>query len=206
MNRLLKWLMLALMLMVSTAALAQEQTTSNTNAQVYADQKRTFYVPIPEGWENQSTENYAHFVQDGHELFVTSVPTTDLEAGIGEALKLVDANFAAEPESSETVTVSGDTWTQHTYTLDERPVKTIGFVKNDLTYVIVSAGGEAEDAAFEMAVREFRITPATFSYLVLGLVVSAVIVGGFLLSMVLRYRSFHQDIETLRQLQQEGAA
>ena len=45
--------------------------------------------------------------------------------------------------------------------------------------------------------------PDTGAYLILGLVVVAVILGGFILSMVVRHRSLSRDIELIRQLAED---
>ena len=45
--------------------------------------------------------------------------------------------------------------------------------------------------------------PDTGAYLILGLVVVAVIMGGFILSMVVRFRSLSRDIELIRQLAED---
>jgi putative effector of murein hydrolase len=44
------------------------------------------------------------------------------------------------------------------------------------------------------------VTPDTLSYLILGLVVATVVMVAFLGSLVLRYRSYQQDIKTIEQL------
>ncbi len=43
-------------------------------------------------------------------------------------------------------------------------------------------------------------TPDTLGYLLLGLAVVATVLGGFVASLSLRFRSFQQDIKTIQQL------
>lgn len=45
--------------------------------------------------------------------------------------------------------------------------------------------------------------PETTAYLILGLVVTTVIMAGFVLSIFLRYRSLEKDAETLEKLKNE---
>jgi hypothetical protein len=43
-------------------------------------------------------------------------------------------------------------------------------------------------------------TPDTLAYLILGLVVASIVAGGFIASLVIRYRNFQQDMKTIEQL------
>jgi hypothetical protein len=46
-------------------------------------------------------------------------------------------------------------------------------------------------------------TPDTMSYLLLGLTVAALLVGGYVVSMFVRFRNLQKDAETLKQLEDE---
>jgi ABC-type polysaccharide/polyol phosphate export permease len=46
--------------------------------------------------------------------------------------------------------------------------------------------------------------PDTLSYLILALAVVVIVVGGYLASMVVRYRSLQQDVKLVEQLRSEN--
>jgi hypothetical protein len=99
-----------------------------------------FHVLIPQGWDNQSTEAYAHFVhpQTQVNIYADSSATTDVQAGIDEVVRLVVPDFAGEPAHTSQVILSNGTWTQNVYQPgDESSLTAYGQVYEGSTYVVV---------------------------------------------------------------------
>lgn len=99
-----------------------------------------FHVLIPQGWDNRSTESYAHFVdpQTQVNIYADSAATTDVQAGISEVARSVVPDFAGEPLYSSQVILSNGTWTQNLYQLEDGASLTAyGQVYEGSTYVVV---------------------------------------------------------------------
>jgi hypothetical protein len=99
-----------------------------------------FHIPIPQDWENQSTEEYAHFInpEAGVDIYAASAQTADMEAGIREVMSLILPEFAGEPLQVSEVILSNGTWTQSIYAAgDEARMTAYGQVYEGTTYVVV---------------------------------------------------------------------
>ena len=99
-----------------------------------------FHVVIPQGWENLSTEAYAHFsTAEGEvDIYAASASTEDAQVGITQALALIFPDFEGEPSHVSEVILSNGTWTQQVYgTNDEQYLTAYGQVYAGSTYVVL---------------------------------------------------------------------
>jgi hypothetical protein len=127
---------LLLILFFVPAAQAQERI----NRDAFYNSADGFHVLIPAGWENRSTENFAHFVQPdtGVNIYAAAAPTTDMQAGLDEVLGQIDPAFAGQPAQTTEVNLANGTWTQNIYALGEDASLTAyGQVYEGTTYVVV---------------------------------------------------------------------
>ena len=99
-----------------------------------------FHLLMPQGWENLSTDTYAHFSdpEADVDIYAASVPTEDAQAGIQEAIGLILPDFDGEPSHVSEVILSNGTWTQEIYrTDDEQYVTAYGQVYDAKTYAVL---------------------------------------------------------------------
>ena len=128
----------AFFLLVIPAAQAQERV----NRDAFYNSTEGFHVLIPTGWENRSSESFAHFYQSEAQvsIYAISVPTTDVQAGIEQAIERVLPDLEVEPITSEVI-LSNGTWTQNIYLpVDDSPtgrISAYGQVYTGNTYVIL---------------------------------------------------------------------
>lgn len=152
---------------------------------------------------------YVHNQPDTDTLAVI-VESADVQAGIADAIqRFIDPAFAAEPtETTTTPNAQGTAIVENRYALDsDQALLAQGSVRGDFTYVVLERGPadglQAVDDAFFTVLLGFFVTPNTSSYLLLGLAVSAIILLGFVASLILRHRSLQRDLQTLDQLQRD---
>lgn len=150
---------------------------------------------------------YVHNQPDTDTLAVI-VESTDVQAGITEAIqRFIDPAFTAEPtETTTTTSAQGTAIVENRYTLDGgQALLAQGSLRGDFTYVVLERGPaeslQAVDDAFFTVLLGFFVTPNTGDYLLLGLLVSAIILLGFVASLVLRHRGLQSDLQTIEQLQ-----
>jgi hypothetical protein len=97
-----------------------------------------FHVFIPTGWENLSTDAYAHFSNPEADIYAVAVPTEDVQAGIQQAMELILPDFDGEPSHVSEVILSNGTWTQQIYpTNDTQYLTAYGQVYTGSTYVML---------------------------------------------------------------------
>ncbi|MBL8155159.1 MAG: hypothetical protein JNM70_13330 [Anaerolineae bacterium] len=152
---------------------------------------------------------YVHNQPDTDTLAVI-VESADVQAGITDAIqRFIDPAFAAEPaDSTTTANAQGTAIVENRYALEDgQALLAQGSVRGDFTYVVLERGPadglQAVDDAFFTVLLGFFVTPNTSNYLLLGLAVSAIILLGFAVSLILRHRSLQRDLQTIEQLQRE---
>jgi hypothetical protein len=152
---------------------------------------------------------YVHNQPDTDTLAVI-VESADVQAGIADAIqRFIDPAFASEPLETTTTTNAQDTTiVENRYALEDgQALLAQGSARGDFTYVVLERGPadglQAVDDAFFTVLLGFFVTPNTADYLLLGLIVSAIILLGFVVSLILRHRSLQRDLQTIEQLQRE---
>jgi hypothetical protein len=152
---------------------------------------------------------YVHNQPDTDTVAVI-VESSDVQAGIADAIqRFIDPAFAAEPlETTTTTNPQGTAIVENRYALqDGQALLAQGSVRGDFTYVVLERGPadglQAVDDAFFTVLLGFFVTPNTADYLLLGLIVSAIILLGFVVSLILRHRSLQRDLQTIEQLHRE---
>ena len=127
---------LILFFLVVPAAQAQERIALDA----FYHSPDGFHLLMPQGWENLSTDTYAHFSnrEADTDIYAASLPTEDAQAGIQQAIELVLPDFEEQPSHVSEVILSNGTWTQQIYaTNDEQYVTAYGQVYAGSTYVVL---------------------------------------------------------------------
>jgi hypothetical protein len=127
--------LILLVFLVIPAVQAQERV----NRDAFYNSAAGFHLLIPAGWENRSTDTYARFVQPETDIsiYAAAVPTTDMQAGLDEALRLIEPAFASSPAQTNEVNLPNGAWRQNVYTLGENASLTAyGQVYEGTTYVV----------------------------------------------------------------------
>ena len=121
----------ALMLVVGVLpTLAQEAA--------YSDPQGRFTLALPDGWTDESTNQYGLFTNGDVSLYVVAVPADDVQNGITAALTTVGLDFNTPPmQTSEIQEISG-TWTQNVYAAVDGPLAAvIAQIDGDTTYALI---------------------------------------------------------------------
>jgi CubicO group peptidase (beta-lactamase class C family) len=86
----------------------------------YQDPAGRFSVPVPVGWTDESTDDYACFISpDGAvHYWVMAVEAADVQEGVAAALEIVAPGFAGSPVQSMQVPLLDGLWLQNFYTLE----------------------------------------------------------------------------------------
>ena len=111
-------------------ALAQEAA--------YSDPQARFTLAVPDGWADESTNQYGLFTNGDASLYVVAVPADDVQTGITAALTAVGLDFSTPPmQTSEIQEISG-TWTQNVYAAaDGSLAAALAQVDGDTTYALI---------------------------------------------------------------------
>ncbi|MDX1993384.1 MAG: alpha/beta hydrolase [bacterium] len=127
-----------------------------------------FQVPIPERWEDQSTDEIGQFVNlDGNaHIYALAVEAAEVQDGIQLALRAVYETFDQEPVQSNDVPLPGDTWTQNIYLLENGDLlAAVGRVQDDITYVVAMQAPQAvlvaETPALNTVLLGYALTGST---------------------------------------------
>jgi len=125
-------------------------------------------------------------------------------AAVSAAVRAIIAGLDEPTDTAETVTESGATIFTQTFERDGAIYTALGRARGNAVYVVAGTGDlQALDAAsvYFTSLNDFFITPNTTPYLILGIVLSAVIGGIVVLSLIVRRQSLLKDEATLRQLE-----
>jgi len=141
-------------------------------------------------------------------MIATRPDDPGVEVGIVEALAQIYPGFEGEPVSSEPVELSNGTWLRQEYDdIEGEAVSVLGQLRGNTTFVVIEQGEankiERVNKAFYTVLFGFFVTPASTSYLYMGLAAVFGFTGILILSMVVRYRNALKDTELIRQLAQE---
>jgi hypothetical protein len=127
------FLMALLLLIVGLSSVhAQERI----DREAFYNSPDGFHMLIPEGWENRSREEYAHFFhpEAGVNVYGFSVPTENIPEAINQSILLIEPMFEGEPVQTSSIILSNGTWTQDVYTSG---LTAYGQVYEGNTYVIL---------------------------------------------------------------------
>ncbi|MBS3932817.1 MAG: alpha/beta fold hydrolase [Truepera sp.] len=137
----LQTVLLTLVLAVlSTLASAQE---------VYSDPAGRFQVPVPTGWTDESTPQYAKFTRSDPAglAYVLAAPGKDLQVVLAALQTHIDAtldeSFVAAPLQASPVPLPSGTWIQRIYLYGEELLAAISLEQDGLTYLILLRGTQA---------------------------------------------------------------
>jgi pimeloyl-ACP methyl ester carboxylesterase len=133
-------LLTALLALLSVVASAQE---------VYSDPAGRFHVPVPTGWVNESTPQYAKFSRSDPDglAYVLAAPGDDVQVVLAALQTHIDAtldeSFVAAPLQANPVPLPSGTWTQRIYLYVEELLAAISLEQDGLTYLILLRGTQA---------------------------------------------------------------
>ena len=118
------------MLILVLPAFSQEEGT------IYSEGR--FNVLIPDGWTDESTDNYGLFTyEDNLSVYLLAVEADDVETGIDVALTQMHPGFNAEPVVSSEVPAPNGVWTQNVYMLEDEAIGVaLAQTPGEFTYVI----------------------------------------------------------------------
>lgn len=136
--RLITAALLVALLVPLFPASAQESSAETISQDAFYNSADDYHVIIPPGWDNQSTADYAHFVQPDTQvsLYADAVETTDVQAGIAQALALLP-EADRQPVATSSIILPNGTWTQNIYAPDDGAGLTAyGQVYESMTYVV----------------------------------------------------------------------
>jgi hypothetical protein len=129
-------LLTILSLLLALPVQAQEATSETTPFVFYNSPADRFHVLIPPGWENHSTDTYAHFVSGTEQIYVLPARTGSTADGMQTALETVGVTL--NPFAESQVRVSNGTWTQKLYAPEDgSAVTAFGQSFEGMTYTIV---------------------------------------------------------------------
>lgn len=126
--------------LVFAVSVVHAQESAGISREAFYNSADGFHVLIPPGWDNQSTGAYAHFIhpQTQVSVYATAAATTDVQAGIAEALGVLQPDLAAETPQTSEIMLSNGTWTQNTYALgDSASLTAYGQEYEGSTYVVI---------------------------------------------------------------------
>lgn len=127
--------LLMLSLLVALPVSAQEATEEAPTFVFYNSPNDRFHVLIPPGWENRSTDAYAHFVSGTEQIYALPARTSDTTEGMQTALQTIGVEV--NPFAQSEVRLSNGTWSQKLYTLEDgRAVTAFGQSFEGMTYTI----------------------------------------------------------------------
>jgi CubicO group peptidase (beta-lactamase class C family) len=147
---------LLLLLFAAFPTLAQDNS-------IYEDPAGHFSAEIPTGWNDESTEAYAHFARSNVDLYLLAVEADDAQAAISAALDMTAPDLDAEPVQSNELPTSNGLWTQNVY-LREGDAFTVALVQvnGQAAYVmVIEAPGEA---AFQDVNADINEILASFTF------------------------------------------
>jgi hypothetical protein len=117
---------------------------------------RRFNVPIPPGWDNLSTVDYAHFASDaaGGDIYVIALDAADMAAGIDAALSRLLPDAALDLRLEGDVALDDGPWLQRVYTVDDGGrVTAYAHVRDDAVYVLLYVDDAADGDQFTWIVQ-----------------------------------------------------
>ena len=132
--------LLALLLALNAAASAQE---------VYSDPAGRFQVPIPTGWTDESTPQYAKFSRSDPAglAYVLAAPGGEIQVVLAALQTHIDAtldeSFVAAPLQTSPVPLPSGIWTQRIYLYGEELLAAISLEQDGLTYLVLLQGTQA---------------------------------------------------------------
>ncbi len=126
--------------LVFAVSVVHAQESAGISREAFYNSADGFHVLIPPGWDNQSTGAYAHFIhpQTQVSVYATAAATTDVQAGITEALGTFQPDLAAETPQISEIMLSNGTWAQNIYALgDSASLTAYGQEYEGSTYVVI---------------------------------------------------------------------
>jgi hypothetical protein len=128
--------LLALLSLLLALPVSAQEATEETPAFVfYNSPNDRFHVLIPPGWEDRSTDLYAHFVNGTEQIYTVPARTENTSEGMNSALKTI--GVSSEPIAESEVRLANGTWSQKLYTLEDgRAVTSFGQSFEGMTYTV----------------------------------------------------------------------
>lgn len=198
-----------MLLLVGPLSVLAQTVEQESGELSYYNDKYQFGLPVPQGWENNSTEDIIHFRQPdtGVNLYALAQPVVNTDQALDAGLGQVGLDLQESPQTSE-INQSGNLWIQRIYVVDDtQSIKALAQTRGSYTYIIVWDGDATAladlESLQEKVLADFFITPQTSPYLLLGIGVSLLIMCAFLATMLLRYRSLQKDIALIERLRAE---
>jgi len=156
---------------------AQEaESTSEPNVRTELNIFDNFYnhesgwhVFIPEGWVNDSTDEYARFSRDFGAIFAVSYPDApDIETAIDQAIAVALPDFNGTQVDTRELSLINGVWTQRLYRQNARYVTLHAQDYDGTFYVLIYSGSDAavplivtsEDASADTTLARVAITDA----------------------------------------------
>ncbi len=141
----LQTVLLALLLALpSTVASAQ-----GAHHEAYLDPAGRFQVPVPTGWTDESTPQYAKFSRSDPAglAYVLAAPGGEVQVVLAAVQVHIDANldesFVAAPLQVSQVPLPSGIWTQRIYLYGEELLAAISLEQGGLTYLVLLQGTQA---------------------------------------------------------------
>ena len=145
-------LLLILLLLIPLPAAAQDGET-------YIDPDGLFSVPVPDGWDDQSTSEMAHFFHSDPPgvIYVFSVPSTDPLTAIDLGLDQVASDVSGSPLQATPAALPNGEWLQHIYVVGEDVVVILVLPMDEISVVLVARAGQGPIVTLNPAILETLI-------------------------------------------------
>lgn len=138
----------ALQAVLLTLALAGLSAVASAQ-EVYSDPAGRFQVPVPTGWIDESTPQYAKFSRSDPAglAYVLAAPGQETQVVLAALQTHIDArldeSFVAAPLQASPVRLPSGTWTQRIYLYGEELLAAISLEQDGLTYLVLLQGTQA---------------------------------------------------------------
>lgn len=134
---MIKWFIVLCVALLLFPSLTLGQEADLPSQQSYFNSVTRFGMILPLEWQNQSEGAVTHFNNGVSDIYVLQSVTTDIQAGIREALERINPAYVTEPAKTSIVNLPNGEWTQEIFLApDGTTISAFGQVYDNRTFIL----------------------------------------------------------------------
>jgi hypothetical protein len=148
-----KWFIVISLVFCLLPVLVLGQEAEAPAQQSYFNPVTRFGMVLPSDWQNQSEGAITHFNNGVSDIYVLQSQTTDMQAGIREALGRIDPSYVTEPAKSNVVNLPNGEWTQEIFVApDGTIISALGQVYDNRTFILAFTHNQPDTDTYAVIV------------------------------------------------------